>query len=437
MPPSEQEPDSDKPGFPARSTQHLAALLGACKSKPQASRPVKPGSSTAGGGYGPRAPGGEHPPDSYEARGHAPADHLHRTCRGSPTTERLPGGRGGAEAASGFVCGSRGTPALCTCSRAAQSCGGLSLSHSSAFGASSARQEQEAKGITSADGTSWSPLPAAHHCQVAGPMSCLAGLPGPPGNGVDSLPLGGSGPTGAGKQQQKQQEKSSFSRGGPEEAPEGRNQGPAEEEASPSLETRPWRACSPGERELARLAWGGGGRAHRDPAHGGDVRPSDKQTHGFPRLCSYRVCLDHTFAPAFPWSPGTPAAGPPCAISGPSRGLRSVSAGLPLPGLVWTLVGKKQAAGGEQDRHPGRRLGTEPVSFYACGVIATAHVDGKLRPTGSKSPPIAQKEGARGVSSALDGTGPTVLGLEQSGPRDAQRVVDMRRGRGCAQQGQS
>ena len=76
-----------------------------------------------------------------------------------------------------------------------------------------------------------------------------------------------------------------FLRGGPEEALEGRNQGPAEEEAPPSLETRPWGACRPGERELARLAWGGGGQAPRVPANGGDVRPSDKQTHGFLRLC--------------------------------------------------------------------------------------------------------------------------------------------------------
>ena len=38
---SEQEPDCDKPGWPAGSAQHRAALLRGCKAKPWASPPVK------------------------------------------------------------------------------------------------------------------------------------------------------------------------------------------------------------------------------------------------------------------------------------------------------------------------------------------------------------------------------------------------------------
>lgn len=40
----------------------------------------------------------------------------------------------------------------------------------------------------------------------------------------------------------------------------------------------------------------------------------------------------------------------------------------------------------------GRRLGTEPISFYACGVIATAHTDGETEAQGGASHPRLRRK---------------------------------------------
>ena len=41
----------------------------------------------------------------------------------------------------------------------------------------------------------------------------------------------------------------------------------------------------------------------------------------------------------------------------------------------------------------GRRLGTEPISFYACGVIATAHADGETEAQGEQVTPDCAESG--------------------------------------------